>query len=69
MKQMVNNNIRRFPLPDGNVFEYDVDLFAKMVYGRIYDENGRLLATARQAIWPWTKMTPEQMYQKTLAKL
>lgn len=68
--KITNNVIKRYQLPDGRTYEYDINMFAKILYGRIFDQNGRRLATARQAIWPWTKlMTPEEMYRKVLEKL
>ena len=68
--KITTNRISRYPLPEGGFFEYDIDVLGKMLYGRIFDSNGRRLATARQAIWPWTKlMTPEEMFRKVLAKL
>jgi len=70
MYTVTNNDITRYTLPDGRIFEYDVNLFAKFLIGRIYDKNGRVIAKARQALWPWTKMlTPEQMYCKVMEKL
>ena len=70
MYTVTNDDITRYTLPDGRIFEYDVNLFAKFLIGRIYDKNGRVIAKARQALWPWTKMlTPEQMYRKVIEKL
>lgn len=70
MMKVVNNYIRRYPLPGGGYYEYDIDTLAHVLYGRIFDANGKKLATARQAIWPWTKLiSPEEMFEKVKAKL
>lgn len=70
MIRVTNNRISRYPLPDGRIYEYDIDFLARFLYGRIYDQSGRRLATARQALWPWTKiMTPEEMFRKICEKL
>lgn len=70
MMKITNNSISRYPLPDGGYFEYDIDYFAKILYGRIFASNGKKIATARQAIWPWTKLlSPEEMYRKTKDKI
>lgn len=68
--KVTSNYIQRFPLPDGGYFEYDIDVFAKILYGRIFDANGRRLSIARQALWPWTTKLPlEEMFRKVKAKL
>ena len=65
MFKVTNNEITRYKLPDGNIYEYDFDYFAKFVIGRIYSKDGRLLAKAKQALWPWTKaLSPEEMYNR-----
>lgn len=70
MFKVTNNDITRYNLPDGKIYEYDVDLFAKFLYGRIYNKEGRVIAKAKQALWPWTKiLTPEQMYKKVMEKM
>ena len=70
MMRVITNEVATYNLPDGRVFEYELDLTVKMLYGRIKDQNGRRLAIVRQALWPWTKMlSPEEMYAKALSKL
>lgn len=70
MFKVTNNEITRYTLPDGKIYEYDVDLFAKILYGRIYNKEGHVIAKARQVLCPWTKiLTPEQMYHVAMEKL
>ena len=70
MMRITNNKISRYPLPGGGFYEYDLDLVAKILFGRIYDANGRRIATAGQAVWPWTKLlSPEEMFKKVSSKL
>lgn len=70
MQTITNSQTYRYSLPDGNIYEYEINYFSKMVYGRIYNQNGRKIASARQGIWPWTKIySPEEMLNKVRSNM